>query len=200
MCGRYFVDRAESPEDLDRIIDALNRKGQIVKMGEVCPGDSVPVIANSRQLTPTPFAMTWGYKMSDGKLIINARSESAMEKPMFRDGMRNRRCLLPANRYFEWEKRGKERTKYAIHPVDTSLFYIAGLYRLEGNHPRCTVLTRSPSEQIAFIHNRMPVLLPKEAAGDWLNPRYDAIDVLKAALTDMTFLPAEGAQQIRMEG
>lgn len=127
MCGRFFVDKAESPEDLERIIDALNRKGQIVKTGEVFPSDTVAVIANTKALTPAAFAMPWGYKMPDGKLIINARSETAAEKPMFRNGMMQRRCLLPATNYFEWEKRGSEKIKYAIKPSNLDMFYMAGL-------------------------------------------------------------------------
>lgn len=198
MCGRYFVDRAESPEDLERIIDALNRKGQIVKTGEVFPSDTVAVIANTKALTPSPFAMTWGYKLPDGKLIINARSETAAEKPMFRDGMMQRRCLLPATTYFEWEKRGSEKIKYAIKPSQMEMFYMAGLYRIEGTQARCTILTRSPADSIAFIHDRMPVLLHKDALKDWLNPRYAAMDVLKAAMTDVSFSPVEGVQQMRL--
>lgn len=198
MCGRYFVDRAESPEDLERIIDALNRKGQIVKTGEVFPSDTVAVIANTKALTPAPFAMIWGYKLPDGKLIINARSETAAEKPMFRDGMMQRRCLLPATNYFEWEKRGSEKIKYAIKPSQMEMFYMAGLYRIEGTQARCTILTRSPADSIAFIHDRMPVLLHKDALKDWLNPHYAAMDVLKAAMTDVSFSPVEGVQQMRL--
>lgn len=196
MCGRYFVDRAESPEDLERIIDALNRKGQIVKMGEVFPSDTVPVIANTKALTPAPFAMSWGYRMPDGKLVINARSETAAEKPLFRDGMAHRRCILPATNYFEWEKRAETKVKYAIRPADDGVMYMAGLYRIEGDQPRCTILTRSPADSIAFIHDRMPVLLPKEAVPDWLNPKFAAEDVLRAAITDISFTPVEGVQQM----
>ena len=198
MCGRFFVDKAESPEDLERIIDALNRKGQIVKTGEVFPSDTVAVIANTKTLTPAAFAMPWGYKMPDGKLIINARSETAAEKPMFRDGMMQRRCLLPATNYFEWEKRGSEKIKYAIKPSNLDMFYMAGLYRIEGNQARCTILTRSPADSIAFIHDRMPVLLHKDALKDWLNPCYNAQDVLKAAMTDVSFVPVEGVQQMQL--
>ncbi len=198
MCGRYFVDRAESPEDLARIIDALNRKGQIVKTGEIFPSDPVPVIANSRAMQPAAFAMSWGYQIPGGSLIINARSETAAERPLFRDGMRHRRCLLPASRYFEWEKRPAGKIKYAIQPADPGLFYLAGLYRIEGEQARCTILTRSPAESISFIHDRMPVLLPPEAVQDWLNPGYDAMDVIKAAITDVAFAPVEGVQQIRL--
>lgn len=198
MCGRYFVDRAESPEDLERIIDALNRKGQIVKTGEIFPGDTVPVIANTKALTPAPFAIPWGYKMPDGKLIINARSETAAEKPMFQDGMAQRRCLLPATNYFEWEKRSGTKIKYAIRPTVDGVMYMAGLYRIEGNQVRCTILTRQPAENISFIHDRMPVLLPKDAMQDWLNPRYDATDILRAAITGVSFLPIKGISQMRL--
>lgn len=198
MCGRYFVDRAESAEDLERIIDALNRKGQIVKMGEIFPSDTVPVIANTKALTPAAFAMPWGYRMPDGKLIINARSETAADKPLFRDGMQHRRCLLPALSYFEWEKRAAGKVKYAIKPAGLNMFYMAGLYRIEGSQARCTILTRSPAESISFIHDRMPVLLHKDAVQDWLNPRYNAGDVLRAAIMNVTFTPVEGLQQLHL--
>ena len=198
MCGRYFVDRAESPDDLERIIDALNRKGQIVKIGEIFPSDTVPVIANTKTLTLAPFAMNWGYRMPDGKLIINARSETAVDKPMFRDGMVHRRCILPATNYFEWEKRADTKVKYAIRPSADGVMYMAGLYRIEGNQARCTILTRQPADSIAYIHDRMPVLLPKEAVQDWLNPKYDAMDVIKTAVMDVAFAPVEGVQQLQL--
>ena len=73
--------------------------------GEVFPGDRVPVLCLSRAGNLRPFAMDWGYTLSDGKRLINARSETAAEKPMFRESMRLRRCLLPMSAYFEWERR-----------------------------------------------------------------------------------------------
>ena len=67
------------------------------------------------------------------------------------------------------------------------MIYLAGIYRKEGNHASFTILTREPAVSIAFIHNRIPVILPAEAVGDWLNVRYNATDVLKAAQTDMGY-------------
>ena len=99
--------------------------------------------------------------------------------------MRHRRCLVPAAHYFEWEKRGKDRIKYAIRPGGASVMYMAGIYRLENGAPVFTILTREPAAAISFIHDRMPVILPKEAAGDWLNIRYDAGDVLAGAVQDV---------------
>ena len=101
--------------------------------------------------------------------------------------MAQRRCLIPATCYFEWEHRGKEKIKYAIAPKDSRMIYLAGIYRKEDSHASCTILTREPAESIAFIHNRMPVILPSEVIGDWLNVRYAATDMLKAAQTDMEY-------------
>lgn len=198
MCGRFFVDRAESAEDLERIIDALNRKGQIVRTGEIFPSDPVAVIANSRAMTPAAFAMSWGYHADDGNLIINARSETAAEKPMFRDGMKQRRCLLPATTYFEWEKQAGGKVKYAIRPSGTDLFFLAALYRIEGNRACCTVLTREVAPSIAFIHDRMPVILPRAAVKDWLNPACNPSELLRAAMTDVVYAPVEGVRQMTL--
>ena len=127
MCGRYLIDPGDGEEDLERMIDALNRKGQAVKTGEIFPSDTVPVIANTQSLQPAAFAMPWGYRMPDGRLMINARVETAAEKPLFRDGMAQRRCLLPASGYFEWEKRDAGKVKYRIRPNAAGTMYIAGL-------------------------------------------------------------------------
>ena len=155
--------------------------------GEIRSRDTVPVLANSPSLQPGAYAMHWGYTLPDGKLLFNARSETAADKALFQDGMAQRRCLIPATCYFEWEHRGKEKIKYAIAPEGSQMLYLAGIYRKEGNRVGCTIQTREPAESIAFIHNRMPVILPAEAVRDWLNIRYDAEDVLKTAQLEMAY-------------
>ena len=113
MCGRFYIPDEDSNEELQRIINHLNRvKSTSVKTGEVCPTDVAAVIANSKAMNPTPFAMKWGYTMDNRAPIINARSESAAEKPLFRDGMQQRRCLIPAAHYFEWERMGKPKKTF----------------------------------------------------------------------------------------
>jgi putative SOS response-associated peptidase YedK len=69
------------------------------------------------------------------------------------------------------------------------MIYLAGIYRREGNQAACSILTREAAECVAHIHHRMPVILPKEAIPDWLNPRFDAVEVLRAAQTNMNFTP-----------
>lgn len=190
MCGRYYIPDEDSAAELQEIIDQINRRhnaGPVLKTGEIAPSDTAPVLANNRSLAVTPFAMKWGYTMSNGKLVFNARSETASEKPLFRDGMTQRRCLIPAAHYFEWEKRGREKIKYAIKPADVSVLYMAGIYRIENGIPVFSILTREPASSISFIHDRMPVILPRELTTDWLNPRFKAEEVLRSATLDISF-------------
>lgn len=197
MCGRYYIAEDDLSDELSRMIDELNRKKTpegLKTSGEIFPSDIVPVLANSRKQDVQPFAMRWGYAFPNGRPIINVRSETAAQKPMFRDGMRQRRCVIPASHYFEWERRGAARTKYAIRPAHADTLYLAGIYHLE-NHdgvivPAFTILTRDATPGIAFIHPRMPVLLPPDATADWLNPGYNAEEVVAAALTEMEYRSA----------
>ena len=131
--------------------------------------------------------MKWGYTLPDGKQLINARSENAADKPLFRDGKLQRRSLIPPTNYFEWEKRGRDRIKYAIRECDSPILYMAGVYRIENRKPVFSILTREPAENIAFIHNRMPVILHPEAKNDWLNVHYAAGEVLKEAVLDVNY-------------
>ena len=78
----------------------------------------------------TPFAMKWGYALPDGKQIINARSETAVDKPLFRDGMLQRRCLIPVTNFFKWEKRGRDRIKSAIQECASPVLYMPGASRI----------------------------------------------------------------------
>lgn len=110
MCGRFFLADNGNSGELRGIIDQLNRRGATVKTGEIFPTDTVPVLANNRNRRVMPFPMQWGYTLPDGRLLINARSETAGEKPLFQDAMRQHRCLIPATNYFEWEKRGREKS------------------------------------------------------------------------------------------
>lgn len=196
MCGRYHIAEADAPEELSRIIDELNRKKTPVGLktsGEIFPSDVVPVLAYSRKQDVQPFAMRWGYSFPNSRPVINARSETAAAKPMFKDGMLQRRCLVPASNYYEWEKRESRKVKYAIRPVGSDMLYLAGIYHLE-NHdgiivPTFAILTRAAAPGISFIHQRMPVMLPSTSMADWLNPDYKAEDIIHSALLDMEYLP-----------
>ena len=168
MCGRYWIE-ADQNEEMMEIIKRMQRLDAPMKTaGEIFPGDGVPVLCKSRAGNIRPFAMEWGWRMDGGRRIINARSETIFEKPLFRDGIRNRRCLLPMSAYFEWETRLEGKIKYRIAPEGSGIFYLAGLYRFEGGKPLCTVITTAAQPDIAFIHHRMPVILNGAERESWL--------------------------------
>lgn len=187
MCGRYNFSKNSSSPMVQKVLENLQSRQIEVKTGDVNPGDVAAVIASNRKLEPQAFGMKWGYKLPDGKLVFNARIETAAQKAMFADGMRQRRCLIPADCYYEWQKVGQGKQKYQIAPTDANGFFLAGIYRIEQGRPVFSILTKDPVESIAFIHNRMPVILPKEIILDWLNPQYHGQEILNAALQDMSF-------------
>ena len=162
MCGRYYIAPDEEEEDWEEIIAILQRRGETVKTGEIFPSDTVPVIANNRSMRPTPFAMRWGYLLPNGKRVINARSETAADRALFRDGMCQRRCLIPASTYFEWERKATGKVKYVIRPRQNGLMYMAGMYRGVDGRGEFSILTQAPAAEIRFIHDRMPVIFSLE--------------------------------------
>ncbi len=187
MCGRYNFSKNSSSPMVQKVLENLQIRQIAVKTGDVNLGDVAAVITSNRKLEPQAFGMKWGYKLPDGKLIFNARSETAAQKAMFADGMRQRRCLIPADSYYEWQKVGQGKQKYQIAPTDANGFFLAGIYRIEQGIPVFSILTKEPVESISFIHNRMPVILPNEIIKDWLNPQYHGQEILNAALQNMSF-------------
>lgn len=199
MCGRYYIAPDEEEEDWEEIIAILQRRGETVKTGEIFPSDTVPVIANSRSMRPTPFAMRWGYLLPNGKRVINARSETAADRALFRDGMCQRRCLIPASNYFEWKRKATGKVKYAIRPRQNGLMYMAGIYRVVDGRGEFSILTQAPAAEIRFIHDRMPVIFSKEKAGAWLDLHTPAQALLPEAVREVTFQPAEAKESKNAE-
>ena len=200
MCGRYYLERTTLlPHEAAALLN--ERFERAVKLeGEVFPGDLAPVRAPNRRREKAAFAMEWGYTLPDGRRVINARSETAGEKPLFRDGMAHRRCVVPASRYFEWQREGKRRARYAVWAKDGGALCMAGVYRVEEGRAEFAILTRAPAEEIAFIHDRMPVLLPADLADAWLDAANDPKALLDQALREVAFAPDPGeAVQLGME-
>jgi len=191
MCGRYWIAQSEHAEDWSGMMASLARLPSPAGAkdgGEIFPSDIVPVIANNRKLSPSVFWMKWGMSIEGSKLLINARSETASSKPLFRDGMKQRRCLIPASHYFEWGKH--DRARYEIKTDQNTVMYMAGLYRIEGNQPCFVILTKEAAAEIAFIHHRMPVMLSVQKAADWLNPNINADQVIKEAGCTPAYKPS----------
>ena len=203
MCCRFYM---ESSPELRPFVEAANRSPLLFKMlektakpmkteGEIRPADLVPVLATSRAGKPAVFPMLWGFQGKQS-LLINARAETAAEKPTFRESWQSHRCAVPASWYYEWEHLsspdGKTRTgrKYLIQPEGSALSWLAGLYRLEDGLPRFTVLTQEPSPEIRAIHDRMPVLFPREVISAWIRPDQDPAPLLARSLRTMILEPA----------
>jgi putative SOS response-associated peptidase YedK len=173
MCGRDYVPDENDFDDFN----VLNE----MKRGEIFPADIVPAIAPK-----TPELMKWGFSRYHKRgLVINARLETAGEKPMFKKLFAMQRCLLPASHYFEWKKDGAKKEKYAIGlrgPI-----YMAGLFRVEDASavPLFVILTRPAVSSVAFIHDRMPVIIPADARECWLRGDLSAREVFDISAADL---------------
>jgi putative SOS response-associated peptidase YedK len=174
MCGRYYIEIEDS--ELRSIIAEVERNSS-VNTGEIYPTNNVPVQAKDGSIT----VMRWGFPRFDGKgVIINARSETASSKTVFARPMMEGRCLVPASWYFEWEKRGVQKVKYALMPQGGTKFDSK-----TGEHS-FVILTRPAWDGISFIHDRMPVILPKECHDEWLSG-HDPEGTMKWAINEMEY-------------
>ena len=197
MCGRYYIASEDSNEEIRKLIDELNRRETeekaAFKTGEVFPGDNALVVCNNKKLISRPYVMKWGFAGMDGKLLINARSETAKEKSMFRDLIGCRRTLIPASGYFEWEKEGKTKTKYALSTEENILF-LAGLYRpkTDGSGHEFVILTKDAAPEIQFIHSRMPVAFSFMQIEAWLSPESNFDKLINDSITTIHYQKAEG--------
>lgn len=188
MCGRFYLPEDELDDDLALLLseaeaaEAARLPGFRLKRGEICPGDAAVVLALSRGLRMRAFVMQWGFHL-EKRLIFNARAETAAEKPMFRDSMKTRRCVIPASGYFEWDHRQAKPPKYLFVPESGHGLYLAGLYRFEPGmqRPVFTILTRDAAPAIAAFHSRMPVILPREQLAAWLDHDTPAEAILPLA-------------------
>ena len=164
----------------------------VIPLLDIRPTDLAPVIAPDRNGQPAIFPMQWGYNARS--LLINARVETAAEKPTFREDWIRHRCIIPASGYYEWEhlsapdSKSKTGDKYAIYPVHSTMTWLCGLYRIEAGLPHFVVLTREPADSIRFIHDRMPLILSEDHLSSWLAPTTNPVGLLPHAITDMTFL------------
>jgi putative SOS response-associated peptidase YedK len=198
MCGRFFVALAD-PElrvILKEIEQENKRKGQKlppVKTGMVFPTDYTAAKLLGKDKFPHFQQLRWGFSSYNGKgHLINARSETILDKAIFHEPVREARCLIPASYYYEWKKdpkTGKKLQHIMRDPKSTTL-YMAAVYRLEGQEttPRYVILTRKAASRISGIHARMPVILDPPAQKEWLREDTDVQNVIRQAVERITAL------------
>ena len=180
MCGRFVL---ETPlKATAEIFNAQIAESLVaVPNFNICPSENISVlVSNSGK---RKFGqMRWGFvphwykSVADGPLLFNARAETLAEKPAFRDACRRRRCLIPADGFYEWKKTvGSKSKPFYVRRSDRQQMIFAGIWQFsddcEDRIPTCTIITVPASEQILGIHNRMPLLIdPSDWAG-WLGER-----------------------------
>ena len=181
MCGRYYFTRVSEDEKLDAVNKYMekNYPGEY-KTGEIFPGDIVPaVIDRQGKIVAVPAGFGFpGYQ--DNKLIINARSETAVEKKTFADNLRERRVILPASGFFEWSHDGKK-TKYYFTVESMQAIYLCGIYKIVDGKPRFVILTRAANESMIETHDRMPVIVDENSVRPYLTDRDEAMEIIATA-------------------
>jgi putative SOS response-associated peptidase YedK len=178
MCSRYFLD-ADGNVIAFTFSVPLNER--VRRRFNIAPTQQAPVIratpggGHEMAMLRWGLVPAWARDIGVGTKMINARGESAAEKPAFREAMAQRRCLVPASGFFEWKGTPGRKQPYAITLPDRPLFAFAGLWESwrarGGGEPieTFTIVTTDPNEAIARIHDRMPVILPKDAEEAWLH-------------------------------
>jgi putative SOS response-associated peptidase YedK len=182
MCGRYTLTSQEGlVEDFEAALDPDAPKNEWFKPRfNVAPTQDAPIV-RLRDGVRVIEMMRWGLiPFWGGKqgakppLMINARLESIESKAVFRDALERKRCLVPADGFFEWKKDGKHKTPMWIHPEDHGRFAFAGLWAKAktdaGELHSYTIITGPPNVLVAPIHDRMPVVLDRSAWAAWLDP------------------------------
>lgn len=178
MCGRYVV--AYDPQTLVAGF-SLTRVTPFPRRWNVAPQSDVPVVYETREGERIAETMRWGllpHWARDERLahkLNNARAEGLFEKPSFRQAARRRRCLLPASGFYEWQATPAGKQPWFISARDGSLLAMAGLFeawRPDESAPwrmTCCVVTTDANALMAPIHDRMPVLVPREHWARWLS-------------------------------
>jgi putative SOS response-associated peptidase YedK len=192
MCGRFVIDDSGSIGEIKKIFEELKKHyGNTIefsnaKTGEIYPGDTIPVIIPEKECNIDAVPMKWGITRNyDNKntLIINARSEGVYDKKMFRDSIRNKRCIIPSNGFYEWAQlHGRDKKeKFLIKPAHTPMLYFAGIYeklpdplKPDTEQVRFVIMTREALGHVRSIHSRMPVVVNRKDLLKWLNgePRH----------------------------
>jgi putative SOS response-associated peptidase YedK len=179
MCGRYLLT---SPVDLLRQLFRFLERPNLGPRYNIAPTQEVPIVRLSREGDRRELIQVrWGlvpYWADDTKIgnrMINARAETIERTPAFREAYQRRRCLVPADGFYEWRKDGKQKQPLLIRRRDQAPFAFAGLWERwrqpDGQVLRsCTIATCPPNALLADIHNRMPVILAAEDHDRWLDP------------------------------
>lgn len=195
MCGRYGISVTR-----DELKDYLSEHYNINTLDEsiclprynIAPGQNVVSLINDGTnyrvgLLKWGFVPPWSKDESSGYKMINARSETVMDKPAFKKSFYQRRCVILSDGFFEWYRTTSTKTPYYFYLKNNKLFGFAGLYtvfkRADGTKLyTCTIITTKANSLMEDIHDRMPVILNENTAKQWLNSNFNDAETLKKIL------------------
>jgi len=187
MCGRFVLEH--TPEQI-RETYRLSSSPGLSQRFNIAPSQPVAVVRQhndgDRELVFLQWGLipSWAKDAAIGYKMINARSETAHEKPSFRQAFLARRCVIPASGFYEWEKSGKQKIPHYIHLRDGKLMSLAGLWE-KWKSPdgktleTCAILTTTANSLVKQLHERMPVILHSDELDPWLSHDIDQIDHLQ---------------------
>jgi len=179
MCGRYRLSRRK--QIIEEYFDSNSEEQEWSPRYNIAPTQPVPVIRQNpknpiRELSLLRWGLipSWAKESSISAKMINARSETAATNPAFRDALKFRRCLLPADGFYEWQRTGKTNQPYCFEIGEGELFAFAGIWDWWRNGgtmvETCSILTTTPNVVTSAIHDRMPVILDRDSYDLWLDP------------------------------
>lgn len=192
MCGRYRLSRRK--QIIEEYFDCDPWENDWEPRYNIAPTQPVPVIRQHpkepvRQISNMRWGLTpnWAKDSSGGARAINARSETVAIKPAFRDPMRFRRCLIPADGFYEWARKNGSKQPYCFEVNEGELFAFAGLWDgwkdPSGNWIRtCSILTTTPNAVTSAVHDRMPVILDPDSYDLWLDAGISDVQLVSELL------------------
>jgi len=177
MCGRVgFYDDAKWTESILANYGSYNNLvGNLNPSYNIAPSQPLAALLNNGDYTYTHFGLIPHWAKEKKVMSINARAETLSQKPSFREPFRQKRCIIPANGFYEWKQDGKHKMPFWIHPKDDGFFAFAGLWdqwldNQTGEIITSTaIITTEPNELMKDIHDRMPVILKPDDWKLWLD-------------------------------
>ncbi len=177
MCGRYYIDN-EVVREIEKMLKQKSgeeKRGDLYWEGfcpkEVYPTDKAPVFVEDGKKLCLKF-LKWGFPIKKnlqnkgiGRVIFNAKSETALEKPMFRESILHNPIAIPARWFYEWNRNKEKNTFYK---KDEPTLFMAGCGRLFGDEMRFVILTTKANSSIEQVHHRMPLILNREEIFQWI--------------------------------
>lgn len=192
MCGRFT--QFSDPETLVSHFALDQPPRDLLPHYNIAPGQSIAIIREAtglgRHLDYAHWGLipSWSKSAESSRHLINARAETIADKPAFRSPFRHRRCLIPADGFYEWVVTDNGKQPWWIALADKSPFAFAGLWEhwesAEDGHliESCTIITTASNQQLRPIHQRMPLIIPPDSYGAWLDPRNENLEQLQVML------------------